>query len=63
MSFLRLWLIGTAVLLLAGMIWAFAPILVVFIGILVVLGVLVAAIVWAARTFERRRGRGGDPHA
>ena len=62
MSFLRLWLAGTAVLLIGAMIWAFAPILVVFIGILVVLGVLVAGIVSAARAFERRRnGDARDP--
>ncbi len=58
MNLLRLWLIGTAVLLVGAMIWAFAPILVVLIVVLLGLGVLVTGIVWAARAFERRRGSG-----
>ncbi len=55
MSFLRLWFGATAVLLAGGMIWAFAPILVVFFGLLAGLGVIVVGIVMAARAFERRR--------
>lgn len=58
MSALRLWFGMTAVLLAGAMIWAFAPILVLVIGLLAVLGGLVAAIVWAARAFEKRRGTG-----
>jgi hypothetical protein len=60
MSLLRAWLIGTAVLLAGGMVWAFAPILVPLGLVFVGLGGLVAIIVRAARTFERRRG-GTDP--
>jgi len=58
MSLLRAWLIGTAVFLAGGMIWAFAPILVPVLGVFVGLAALVTVIVWAARSFERRRGKG-----
>lgn len=56
MSFLQIWLIGTAVLLGMAMVWAFAPILVPIFLVTGALGTLVAAIVWGARAFERRRG-------
>lgn len=60
MSFLRLWFGATGLLLASALIWAFAPILVVFLGVLIGLGVIVAGIVAAARAFERRRnGRSG----
>jgi hypothetical protein len=56
MNLLRVWFIGTAVLLASAMVWAFAPILVPFFGVSAVLAVLVVVIVSAARAFERRRG-------
>ncbi len=56
MSLLRIWLIGTAVLLASALIWAFAPILVPAFGVFVLLGGLVVLIVSAARAIERRRG-------
>ncbi len=57
MILLRAWLIGTAVLLIVGMVWAFAPILVPLIIVFLGLGGLVALIVGAARAYERRRDR------
>ncbi len=57
MILLRAWLIGTAVLLVVGMVWAFAPILVPLIIVFLGLGGLVALIVGAARAYERRRDR------
>lgn len=56
MSLLRVWLIGTAVVLASAVVWAFVPILVPLFGVFGALGGLVAVIVWAARAFERRRG-------
>ena len=61
MSLLRAWLIGTAVLLVSAMVWAFAPILVPVIGVCVALGGLVVVIVSTARAFERRRGPRSPP--
>jgi hypothetical protein len=61
MSLLRVWFGATAALLAGAMIWAFAPILVVVLGVLVGLGLVVAVIVAAARAFERRRGGGPGP--
>lgn len=58
MSFLRIWFGATALLLAGALIWAFAPIMVVFFLVLIGLGVVVAGIVTAARAFERRRGGG-----
>mgnify|MGYP005861895479 CR=1 FL=1 len=57
MSLLRAWLIGTSAAFAGAMVWAFAPILVPLLIVLVVLGGLVAAVVGAARTYERRRNR------
>ncbi len=57
MILLRAWLIGTAVLLVVGMVWAFAPILVPLILVFLGLGGLVVLIVGAARAYERRRDR------
>ena len=56
MSFLRIWLAGTGLLLACAMVWALAPILVPVFGVLVSLDVLVALIVYAARALERWRG-------
>lgn len=62
MSLLRLWLIGTAVFLVSVMVWAFIPILVPLIIVLVGLGGLVILIVRTARAYERRRaGARQDP--
>lgn len=58
---LKLWLLGTGLLILGGMIWAFAPILVPVIAIAIGLGGLVALIVSIARKLER--GRTGGPRA
>jgi len=61
-SLLRLWLVGTALLAAAGLVWVFAPVL-VFIGLLtVLLGVLAAAMIGLARALERALGkRRSDP--
>lgn len=56
MSLLRLWLIGTAVVLVSAMVWAFVPILVPLVMVLAGLGGLVAGIVWITRRLERRLG-------
>jgi hypothetical protein len=55
MSILRLWLIGTVVFIVGALTWGFMPILVPIVMVLGGLGALVAAIVWLARRFERRR--------
>lgn len=55
MTFLRLWLIGTAVFIVGAMIWGFAPILVPLLLVFVGLAVLVAIIVRLARALERWR--------
>ena len=61
MRVLAIWFLLSALVLLAALIWAFAPVLVPFIGITVGLGGLVAVIVALARLVEqyvaRRRGR------
>jgi hypothetical protein len=53
MSFLRLWLGGTLVFVLAAMVWSFAPILIPVVAIAVGMGALVAGIVTLARKLER----------
>ncbi len=58
---LKLWFFGTGLLIVGGMIWAFAPILVPVIAIAIGLGGLVAVIVSIARKFER--GRTGGPRS
>jgi uncharacterized protein HemY len=55
MTFLRLWLIGTAVFIVGAMIWGFAPILVPLLLVFVGLAALVAVIVRLARALERWR--------
>jgi hypothetical protein len=55
MSFVRLWLIGTALALAAIAVWAFAPVL-VFIALLAGgLGLLSLAMIGLARALERAR--------
>jgi hypothetical protein len=56
-SLLRLWLLGTALIVAALLIWAFAPVL-VFLALLAGgLGVLSFAMVGLARALERGLGR------
>lgn len=55
MTFLRLWLIGTAVFIVGAMIWGFAPILVPLLLVFAGLAGLVVIIVRLARALERRR--------
>jgi hypothetical protein len=58
LSLLRLWLLGTALILAGLMIWAFAPVL-VFLALLVVgLGIVSFASIGLARALERRLERG-----
>jgi hypothetical protein len=57
MSLLRLWLLGTALIVAALLIWAFAPVL-VFLALLAGgLGVLSLAMVGLARALERGLGK------
>jgi len=61
-SLLRLWLVGTALLAAAVLVWAFAPVLVFFGLLTVLLGVLAAAMIGLARALERALGkRRSDP--
>jgi hypothetical protein len=56
-TLLRLWLIGTALIGAAVLVWAFAPVL-VFIGLLTVgLGALAVAVIGLARALERALGK------
>lgn len=59
-SVLRLWFLATGIFLAGAMIWAFVPVLVPLIALLVAIGLLVASIVSLARWIERRKG--GRPH-
>jgi hypothetical protein len=56
MSVLRLWFLATGTLILLGLIWAFAPILIPIFVITAGLGVIVAGVVAFARRLERARG-------
>lgn len=59
-SAVRLWLIGTALIGAALLVWAFAPVL-VFIGLLTLgLGVVAAAMIGLARALEWGLGRARD---
>ena len=60
MSFLRIWFLATGALLLVGLVWAFAPILIPIFVLTAGLGVVVAGIVSAARWLERVRQGPGD---
>src|SRR5262245_10488215 len=56
-NLLRLWLIGTALIGTAVLVWAFAPVL-VFIGLLTLgLGVLALTMIGLARALERALGK------
>lgn len=56
MSVVRLWFLATGALILLGLIWAFAPILIPIFVITAGLGVVVAGVVALARRLERARG-------
>lgn len=56
MSFLRIWLVGSALVLGLVMVWAFVPILIPIAVIAAGLGALAAGMVSIARAIERRRG-------
>ena len=60
MSFLKIWLIATAVFIVGALVWGFAPILVPLVLVFVGLTVLVAAIVRIARALERWRPSRAD---
>ncbi len=55
MSFLKLWLAATGAMLAAGMMWAFAPILIPVLIMAAVLGVVVLGVIAVARWIEARR--------
>jgi hypothetical protein len=54
---LRLWLIGTSVILVGLMVWAFAPVLVFFLLLTAGLGVVCALMVGIARALRAWRER------
>ena len=55
MQLLAIWFFITALVIVAALIWAFAPILVPLIAVAVGLGVLVPGIIWLARQLEKYR--------
>ena len=61
MTLLRFWLIGSAIIITALAVWAFAPVLVFFLLLAAVLGLLSAVMIWFARALgawrDRRAGR------
>jgi len=61
MTLLRFWLIGSAIIITALAVWAFAPVLVFFLLLAAVLGLLSAVMIWLARALgawrDRRAGR------
>ena len=61
MTLLRTWLIGTAIIITALAVWAFAPVLVFFVLLAAALGLLSALMIWFARALgawrDRRAGR------
>ena len=57
MTVLRLWLIGTSVVLAGLMVWAFAPVLVFFLLFTVGLGVVCAVMIGIARALRAWRER------
>lgn len=60
MTLLRIWVIVSAAALTAAMAWAFAPVLVLIVVLLIALGAVSAGIVYLARRYEARRGRNPD---
>ena len=57
MQLLAIWFFVTALVILAALIWAFAPILVPVIAVAVGLGLVVPGIIWLARQLEKYRAR------
>ena len=57
MTLLRIWLAGTAVVLAAVAVWAFAPVLVFMAALLVALGLVAAAMIALARRLRVWRER------
>jgi hypothetical protein len=57
LTLLRLWLVVTAVLLAAALVWALAPVLLFLVLLTVGLGVLSALMIAAARWLQARRAR------
>ena len=57
MTMLRLWLIGTSVLLAALAVWAFAPVLVFVLLLTAALGVVSAVMIGIARALRAWRER------
>ena len=57
MTVLRLWLIGTSVVLAGLMVWAFAPVLVFFLLLTAGLGVVCAVMIGIARALRAWRER------
>ncbi len=60
MQLIKWWFLGTGLVLGAGLVWSFAPILVVMAAVAAGLGVVVVAVVALARAIERRRGGAQD---
>jgi hypothetical protein len=54
---LRLWLVATTVLLVALMVWAFAPVLLFFLLLTAALGLLAALMIGVARALAAWRAR------
>ncbi len=50
------WMLGTALLLAGGLIWAFAPILIPMLAVAIGLGGVVAGVIALARRLEQCRG-------
>ena len=55
MSLLKIWFLGTALVIAGFLVWNFAPILVPVLVLTVGLGGLVAVIVGLARHYQRKR--------
>ena len=63
-TLLRLWLVATAVLLAALLVWAFAPVLLFFLLLTAGLGLVSALMIGLARgvqAWRARRGEDGGP--
>ena len=57
MSLLRLWMIGTSLVVVGLMVWAFAPVLVFVVLVTAGLGIVSAAMIAIARTLQAWRER------
>ena len=63
-TLLRLWLVATAILLAAILVWAFAPVLLFFLVLTAGLGLVSALMIGLARglqVWRARRGEDGGP--